>query len=684
MEIEVVATITKKLRAFEEEVKELHDNYARSDESKVERLHDRLSKFLKENVSSKEAKRSYDSLPNSGVMDSNESYNKRRLQCLRSFLSGLIESIEKHPGEIIELKAQPEVQEPSEQIMAELLKTFLATGIFPDNARFRLDHKPHRELIEELINENLLRVSSERLELRLGGLLTLNTKEKVDLVQKCDKLLPVLHKAYEKHLNKGITVEQIANETGQPAQEISCCLYFITELSVWSNLNGQPPQGITLKEEIIDLHSLEAGYSEMEKAKAHSYRSIDDVLSTLSPPTPQSPLFPILRHSVNEEWQRLKKDQIEPWIFMPHARPFSVKNFYDKNIQYQGIEFAGSPREVFWGGYIEPFLKNIISTQIEKTVELANKKRLLAGSPLDEVSVLLRNLVRDAYRLMSGIDQRLSGKGFPSSAPLRKVDSLIKMMEAFIIERVEAEKKMTPNPKKEWTRGERLTVYGFAITVFLTATGWLINYVVTSNRPSPSSVATIQQNTAGPNSPIVNAQTVNLYNQTPIKKSSNQTATADLHLRLEGNEAPIVQVSNNSAATAHDIYIAYALWNMEHPEIADPIKIPFSQMKWLKPKQSSGRTLLLSEQISQSIKRGDRILGSISIDCSDCERGRTYLVYIEYGKGGWIAEDKNEKSGSLRFPVKDNRPDATTLEARNRYFDFIKSIPDSIRVPISD
>ena len=156
-----------------------------------------------------------------------------------------------------------------------------------------------------------------------------------------------------------------------------------------------------------------------------------------------SPLYPLLAKFIEDEWVRLERNQITPWAFMTAGPPFRCKDFYGKEIAYQGIGFEGSPRHVFWGRYIEPFLEDIVERTVQETLRLATEKKQSAKEPLVEVSNLLKSVAKRAYDRMAGIDQRLLGKGFPEKVSRRNTDAAFARMENFIDQRIRAELAMT-------------------------------------------------------------------------------------------------------------------------------------------------------------------------------------------------------------------------------------------------
>jgi hypothetical protein len=117
---------------------------------------------------------------------------------------------------------------------------------------------------------------------------------------------------------------------------------------------------------------------------------------------------------------------------------------------------------------------------------------------------------------------------------------------------------------------------------------------------------------------------------------------------------------------------------MDLPERNDPLPIPTSSFDWVKPHDEGGpQDIFSSPLVAPLIKNGNRLFGSAVATCPDCSRGRTYAVYIVWGKGGWFSEIPNETSGKLIIPP--NLLQGT----REQYFKELDAmIPESSRIPI--
>lgn len=137
----------------------------------------------------------------------------------------------------------------------------------------------------------------------------------------------------------------------------------------------------------------------------------------------QTELFPIIQKIIDDAWVKLDREQITPWAFMTAGPLFTVQDFYGKKISYQGIEFDGSARLVFWGRYIEPFLEDITCSLVKQTIQLSKEKGQNTKLALTNLKDLLNALVYKSFSRMAEIDRNLRGKATPlelNSEKLRK------------------------------------------------------------------------------------------------------------------------------------------------------------------------------------------------------------------------------------------------------------------------
>jgi len=177
----------------------------------------------------------------------------------------------------------------------------------------------------------------------------------------------------------------------------------------------------------------------------------------------RTPFYVIFGQLVENEWENLKRKQLTPWNFIGAGGQFRISDFYGKIINFGGpIAYGGSVREVFWSGYVEPFLKDIVNRMIEESVRIADAKRQEIKPALDEMAGFLKLLTRQAYQYMADIDQRLRGAGRPNSVPKEDVSLRIEQIGRFVDDRVNAEiefRQALPDPIQIQTMTSHLAVF---------------------------------------------------------------------------------------------------------------------------------------------------------------------------------------------------------------------------------
>lgn len=182
-----------------------------------------------------------------------------------------------------------------------------------------------------------------------------------------------------------------------------------------------------------------------------------------------TPLDPISRKRIEDATERIIRDQVTPWVFLNAGHPFKIKQFSGREISYQGIGFEGSPRTVYWGRYIDPFLEAIAIEEIDFAVSSAKERKVDATRFLPEVQSLLIAAVQKIFQEMAEIDRRLLAKGYPESMPLRSVEGEVSQLREFIEERIQCELAMwRPNSSvEEWYDRNKFWVWFVGIVVAL-------------------------------------------------------------------------------------------------------------------------------------------------------------------------------------------------------------------------
>lgn len=155
-------------------------------------------------------------------------------------------------------------------------------------------------------------------------------------------------------------------------------------------------------------------------------------------PDERTGLYPVMSKLVRDEGEKLRRDKVTPWAFFHSDQLMRVVDFYGKEIACSGsgVAFEGSPRRIFWGRYIEPFLEDIVLRMLDRTVALCKDEGHDVKLALMETNLLLKRLIQETYDAMAGIDQRLRGRGYPNSVAKRNVSGEVDAMGRFTDARV--------------------------------------------------------------------------------------------------------------------------------------------------------------------------------------------------------------------------------------------------------
>lgn len=186
-----------------------------------------------------------------------------------------------------------------------------------------------------------------------------------------------------------------------------------------------------------------------------------------------TPLYPTFQKRIGDSFEALINTQVRPWALLNTGKPLRVKTYDKRQISYEGIGFEGSPAQVFWSKYIEPFMEEISINEINAAVRMAEKKNVDVAILLPEINGLILAGIRKTFFEMAKIDQRLRGKGFPDTIPLRRTENEFQRMKEFVEMFVQAELKLwQPKSKLEkWYERNKFIVWIIGILMAM-ATIW--------------------------------------------------------------------------------------------------------------------------------------------------------------------------------------------------------------------
>ena len=100
-------------------------------------------------------------------------------------------------------------------------------------------------------------------------------------------------------------------------------------------------------------------------------------------------LYPKFEKQIGDATAAILRTRIAPWAHLNSGKPLRPAKHDGSLIAYEGVTFDGSPRLVFWSRYIEPFLEDLATQQIEAAASLARERRVDVRGLLTEIEGLL-------------------------------------------------------------------------------------------------------------------------------------------------------------------------------------------------------------------------------------------------------------------------------------------------------
>jgi hypothetical protein len=163
------------------------------------------------------------------------------------------------------------------------------------------------------------------------------------------------------------------------------------------------------------------------------------------------------------------------------------------------------------------------------------------------------------------------------------------------------------------------------------------------------------------------------------EESHPEVPKPDVTLRFIYPEYPAPEFLNLSPTTARQVRYQVTLFNLDIlSEHTDPLPIPTQAIDWIGPNSKIGPEDLFSTPLVKPLlQSGNRLIGSVGVSCPDCARGHTFIVYIEWGKGGWFTELSDISDGSVLIPHR-----FTRVEILGYSNSLLARIPQNARTPI--
>ena len=166
-----------------------------------------------------------------------------------------------------------------------------------------------------------------------------------------------------------------------------------------------------------------------------------------------SPLNEIIKADIEEAFDALIKDTVEPWIFF-NSHGVHTRKADGRSISISGVEYSGTAVLVFWNGFIDAHIKKVSRELIESTRLKAIERNISILDALTDCLTHLHAMIVKVFHKMAGIDQRLRGKGFPKSVQRTEVQPRIDTNYEIIKALVDAEIRCINQPT--WERWQRM------------------------------------------------------------------------------------------------------------------------------------------------------------------------------------------------------------------------------------
>jgi hypothetical protein len=129
------------------------------------------------------------------------------------------------------------------------------------------------------------------------------------------------------------------------------------------------------------------------------------------------------------------------------------------------------------------------------------------------------------------------------------------------------------------------------------------------------------------------------------------TELPDISMRLVYPQYPSLVLKNISGKVAKQVRFQVTLWNLDATENPkNPLQIPTDTFDFIKPNDEGGPQNIF-QRVESSLKPGAKLFGSIGINCPDCQRGRTFWVWIVWKQDGWFSEIDDLTTGGVMVPT---------------------------------
>jgi hypothetical protein len=189
----------------------------------------------------------------------------------------------------------------------------------------------------------------------------------------------------------------------------------------------------------------------------------------------KSPIYDLIKAEVERAGNNLIKKKIEPWVFFT-VKGVKIEKSDGTQINISaGFEFSGSPRLVFWDGFVDEELIALALSLFENARSKAITHGVSTESSILACYDCLSGLVLRVFDRMADIDKRLRGKGYPNSVSKENIgernSNLNRVIEKFAEAHIASAKasKNKNSSKASWFNFLELKPNFFGLGVNLNA-----------------------------------------------------------------------------------------------------------------------------------------------------------------------------------------------------------------------
>ncbi|HUT50699.1 MAG TPA: hypothetical protein VM325_15275 [Alphaproteobacteria bacterium] len=169
----------------------------------------------------------------------------------------------------------------------------------------------------------------------------------------------------------------------------------------------------------------------------------------------ESPFFHLREKAVRDSFDVMDKKMLTPWAFFKSGNPISITNFRGDSVNYGGIEFEGSPRQVYWNRFFTPCLEDTIVQHFEESVRQCRESQYFDPRALDETATLLRKHIRAFLDKMAKLDQTLRARSHSDPVARKDVSDEVSAMNALIDSHLAAGRALIRHARPSWLEKNR-------------------------------------------------------------------------------------------------------------------------------------------------------------------------------------------------------------------------------------